>query len=258
MLRREWRQHVLVVTLLSVAVAAALFGAAAAHGVTPSHDGRFGLAGHRFEISGADPDQLDEFVADADDGSAGSRSSPLEGCEMPGTTERMEIGPRIRLEPQRCQACGSRRRYPVNADEVALTDGAAQLLGLSIGDTVELEGQQATVVGQVENPDDLDEELVLAAPSAEITPDAYVILIRADEDRVHNFRSDAAPSSWNIEQRGQSKKTLAAIGVLITSTVAMLLVTLVAAAAFVVIAQRRQRQLGLWRRPERPSTTSAS
>ena len=126
-----------------------------------------------------------------------------------------------------------------------MTDGAARLLGVSIGDTVELDGQQATVVGQVENPDDLDEEFVLAAPSAEITPDAYVILIRADEDRVHNFRSDAAPSSWNIEQRGQSEKTLAAIGVLIASTVAMLLVTLVAAAAFVVIAQRRQRQLGL-------------
>ena len=246
MLRREWRQHVLVVTLLSVAVAAALFGAAAAHGVAPSHDGRFGLASHRFEISGADPDQLDEFVADADAWFGGVDVIASRRLEMPGTTERLEIRTQ---DPAGTLSAGMLAvrdgRYPVSADEVALTDGAAQLLGVSIGDTVELDGQQATVVGHVENPDDLDEEFVLAAPSAEITPDAYVILIRADEDRVHNFRSDAAPSSWNIEQRGQSEKTLAAIGVLIASTVAMLLVALVAAAAFVVIAQRRQRQLGL-------------
>ena len=246
LLRREWRQHVLVVTLLSVAVAAALFGAAAAHGIAPSHDGRFGLAAHRFVISGDDPDQLDEFVADADAWFGGVDVIASRRLQTPGTTERLEIRSQ---DPAGSLSTGMLAvrdgRYPVNADEVAMTDGAAQLLGVSIGDTVALERQQATVVGQVENPDDLDEEFVLAAPSANITPDAYVILIRADEDRVHNFRSDAAVSSWSIEQRGHSEKDLAAIGVLITSTVAMLLVTLVAAAAFVVIAQRRQRQLGL-------------
>ena len=91
MLRREWRQHVLVVTLLSVAVAAALFGAAAAHGVAPSHDGRFGLASHRFEISGDDPDQLDEFVADADAWFGGVDVIASRRLQIPGTTERLEI-----------------------------------------------------------------------------------------------------------------------------------------------------------------------
>ena len=110
MLRREWRQHVLVVTLLSVAVAAALFGAAAAHGVAPSHDGRFGLASHRFEISGDDPDQLDEFVADADAWFGGV--DVIASRRLRDTRDNGTLGdpdPGSGWNPQRCHACGSRR-----------------------------------------------------------------------------------------------------------------------------------------------------
>ena len=113
------------------------------------------------------------------------------------------------------------------------------------GAEVELDGLRSSVVGIVENPEALDEEFALAAPSADETPHAATILLHATEERVESFRPTVAPTNWNIEGRGQSEKTLAAVGVMITATVAMLLVTLVAAAAFVVIAQRRQRQLGL-------------
>jgi putative ABC transport system permease protein len=246
LLRREWRQHVLVVALLTVAVAAALFGAATAYGVAPSHAGRFGLASHRLTVSVDNPEQLEQFVADADSWFGGVDVITSRRLSVPGTTERLEIRSQDPAGSLSAAMLALRDgRYPVNADEVALTDGASQLLGASIGDAIELDGRQATVVGLVENPDQLDDEFVLAAQSTEMTPDAAVVLIHADDDRVDDFRPDGAPQNWNIEARGQSEKTMAAIGVLIASTVAMLLVTLVAAAAFVVIAQRRQRQLGL-------------
>ena len=60
---------VLVVTLLTVAVAGALFGATAAYNVTPRstswRNGTFGRATHLFDISVDDREQLDGFVGEA-------------------------------------------------------------------------------------------------------------------------------------------------------------------------------------------------
>ena len=58
-------------------------------------------------------------------------------------------------------------RYPTAPEEVALTDGAASALSARIGDRVELAGVSRTVVGRVENPDDLDDEFALLAPGAD-------------------------------------------------------------------------------------------
>ena len=194
LLRREWRQHVLVVALLTVAVAAALFGAATAYGVAPSHDGRFGLASHRLNVSVDDPERLEQFVADADSWFGGVDVITSRRLSVPGTTERLEIRSQDPAGSLSAAMLALRDgRYPVNPDEVALTDGASQLFGASIGDAIELDGQQATVVGLVENPDQLDDEFVLASQSTEMTPDAAVVLIHADDDRVDHFRPDGAP-----------------------------------------------------------------
>ena len=246
LLRREWRQHLLVVSLLTVAVAGALFGATAAYNVASSHDGRFGLATHLYDISIDDRQQLDQFVADARSWFGDVDVITHRDVSVPGSTDVLEIRGQDPAGPFGAPMLAVHDgRYPMTPDEVALTDGAAALLDASVGDAVELDGLHASVVGIVENPDELDQEFALVAPSAAETPHAATILLHADDERVDTFRPEGAPASWSIEGRGQSEKTLAAVGVLITATVAMLLVTLVAAAAFVVIAQRRQRQLGL-------------
>jgi putative ABC transport system permease protein len=54
-----------------------------------------------------------------------------------------------------------------------------------------------------------------------------------------------SPGDQIVASREQTEKTTAAVAVLVTAALAMLLVGLVAAAGFVVLAQRRQRQLGL-------------
>ncbi len=51
LLRREWRQQLLVVALLTLAVAAAVGGSAAVHGTVPTVDGDLGSADRRIDLT---------------------------------------------------------------------------------------------------------------------------------------------------------------------------------------------------------------
>ena len=59
MFRREWRQQTLVLVLLTVSVAAAVFGASAAYNVAPSRDAEFGSAEQRIVLRVTDPKTLE-------------------------------------------------------------------------------------------------------------------------------------------------------------------------------------------------------
>ena len=60
---REWRQQLLILALLTVAVAATVFSVAAAYNLVPSADARFGTATHRLELERADRRRLPTQVA---------------------------------------------------------------------------------------------------------------------------------------------------------------------------------------------------
>ena len=62
--RREWRQQVLVLALLTVAVAAAIGFATAAYNLAPvTGNAEFGTANHSFVLEDPDPDSLQPVVA---------------------------------------------------------------------------------------------------------------------------------------------------------------------------------------------------
>ena len=52
-------------------------------------------------------------------------------------------------------------RYPAADGEVAVTEGIAETLDLTIGDTLSADRVERTVVGVVENPSDLDDDFAL-------------------------------------------------------------------------------------------------
>jgi putative ABC transport system permease protein len=60
--RREWRQQVLVLGLLTLAAAAALFYVSAAYNVTPSSGACYGTATQRLTLDGSDPRKLEPRV----------------------------------------------------------------------------------------------------------------------------------------------------------------------------------------------------
>src|SRR5688572_11982243 len=59
MVRREWRRQILVLALLTVAVAAAIGSITVAYNASPADNAEFGAASHLLRLDGADPRMLE-------------------------------------------------------------------------------------------------------------------------------------------------------------------------------------------------------
>ena len=154
-------------------------------------------------------------------GTAGSTSSRSRRLQIPGTTERLEIrtqDPAGSLSAAMLTVHD--RRYPVNVDEVAISDGPHGCSAFrSVAPSDSTASRRLSWAGWR-----IRTTSIGVRPRRSVRED-HARRLRDPDPRkrrpVHNFRSDAAASSWNIERRRQSEKALAAIGVLIASTVAM-------------------------------------
>ena len=242
--RREWRQQILVLGLLAVAVAtmtaATTFGS---NSSAVSLDGTFGTADHLMTYDGSDPEALVEEIAAAE-GSFGTieviahRSVPV-----PGSIETVDLraqAPRGAFgAPMLAVEEG---RYPTEDDEIAVTDEVATIFGNSVGDALAIDGRERIVVGLVENPGDLSDEFALVAPSHDDPPESVTILLVASPAEFASFiDAHGSPPMWDSRQ----DSTGVAAALVGLATVLLLFVSLVAAAGFAVIARRRQRQLGM-------------
>jgi putative ABC transport system permease protein len=249
MFRREWRQQLLVLTLLTVSVAAAVGSITIAYNAAPADDGEFGSANHVLTFDGSDPRKL-EAGLDAARKSFGTvefighRSVPI-----PGGVDTVDY----RAQDLEGAYSGdllalSRGSYPERAGEVAVTDGVAEALRLEIGSTLALDGRQRTVVGIVENPSKLSDEFALVSPTSSRSDHVDVLVDARSSSVVSFFRSLGEPPGAlvNSMEKGSDvsgpAETLAMFSV---ATVFILLASLVAAAGFAVVAQRRLRQLGM-------------
>jgi putative ABC transport system permease protein len=243
--RREWRQQLVVIGLLSVAVAAAISSVTVAYNSGPLDYAEFGSGNARFELDGADPRKLKASLAAAEErfGTTdviGHRSLPV-----PGSVDTMEVRAQDPAGPYAGLALreGS---YPERPNQVAVTDGVATLLRLEVGETLALDGRRRTVVGVVENPRQLSDEFALVTPSSAGAPDTVTVLVDTNDAAFRAFmdaqRDRSALVAAQLRGKYQPAPELAMFSV---ATVFLLLASLVAMAGFAVIAQRRLRQLGM-------------
>jgi putative ABC transport system permease protein len=243
--RREWRQQVLVLALITVAVAASVLGATAAYNATPSRVAEFGSANHRFENAVSRPEDVAPFVAEAQEWFGTVELIGHQSVPIPGTTTSVELrsierdgafsGPMVSVVEGRRPGAGS---------EVALTEGAAADLDTAVGAQVEIGRRSYEVVGIVENPADLDDEYALVLPGDD-SPESVTVLVEADREHADRFRPTVTPGQGFIESREATEQATAAVAVFVVAAVAMVLVCLVAGASFATVAHRRMRQLGL-------------
>ncbi|MET0740089.1 MAG: FtsX-like permease family protein [Candidatus Nanopelagicales bacterium] len=245
MFRREWRQQALVLTLLAAAVAASVGVASAAYSLSPvPNNAEFGAASHYIRLSNTDPDALASAVTAASERFDNSEVIYHRDVAIPGLFEPADYrsqDPSLALgQPRLALVDGA---YP-RRDEVAITDGLAEMLGVRIGDPLDLDGVERTVVGIVENPANLGDEFGLLAPAQSTNATKATILVDASEEQVNGFRPPAG-SDVGIGSRPPSEGATAALLSLVLSTVGLLLVALIAAASFAVIAQRRMRHLAM-------------
>src|SRR5215475_3703632 len=252
MFRREWRRQLLIVTLLAVAVGAAIGSITMVYNTAPPDNARHGAATYLLEFDGTNP-RVDTEIAGARKyfGTIeviGHRSVPV-----PGSVESLDYRAQDPNGPYASGLLAVRRgRYPKGLHEVAVTDGVAKLLRLHIGSTLALDGRRRTVVGIVENPRKLSDEFALVSPSSVARYDSVSVLVKASRASVLSYpprgqgdandRSRSAFMGAESQPNEQKAQTLAMFSV---ATVFLLLASLVAAAGFAVVAQRRLRQLGM-------------
>jgi putative ABC transport system permease protein len=245
LLRREWRQQILVLALLALTVAAATFGVAAAYNVASPPGPQFGSANHLLQFSGADQKTMTADIAAARKAFGSIEVIGRQFVPVPGSTQTVEYralsphgpysGPMLVLV---------HGHYPSGAGQAAVTSGLAQTLQVHIGSVLSLPGHHQRVTGIVENPSDLKDQFALVPPSAAGPVQGVTVLLDASPAAFSAFK-DTFHGRLVWQARDASTQAAVAAGALGAVTVLMVLVSLVAAAAFAVIAARRQRQLGM-------------
>jgi putative ABC transport system permease protein len=244
--RREWRQQVLVLLLLIVAVAAATFSGAAVFNFTGGPEGEFGSAEHRLEFKNSDPAATATDLAAAEEHFGTIDVIASQFVHVPGSVENVELRAQ---NPQGAYSAPMlslwEGRYPNAANEVAVTDSVAETFELGIGDSLSLEGRSWNVVGLVENPNNLDDDFALVSKTNAERSHEVTILVGGSVDRLEDFRDRMTIEGNVLRESRDNNKAEAAALTFSLATVGMLLVALIAAAGFVVMAQRRMRQLGM-------------
>jgi putative ABC transport system permease protein len=246
MFRREWRQQLLVVTLLTVAVAAAVGSITVAYNASPADNAEFGSANRILTLDGTEPHDL---AAALDAARKEFGTIDVVGhrrVAVPGSVDPVDFRAQDPHGPYGSGLLSLRHgAYPTGPGQVAVTDGVAELLGLDIGSTLALDGQRRTVVGIVENPRKLSDEFALLAPSAMRTPLYVDVLVNGGDGSFESMMLPEDNHSLRGYTRPSRNQQTATLGMFSVATVFLVLASLVAAAAFAVVAQRRLRQLGM-------------
>ena len=245
LLRREWRQQILVLALMALAVAAATFSVAAAYNVASLPGPQFGSANHLLQFAGSGPKALKADIAAAKKAFGTIQVIGRRFVPIPGSAQTIEYRAENPHGPYSSPALAlTQGHYPAGAGQVAVTSGIAQTLQLHIGSSLSLDGRHRVMAGIVENPTDLNDQFALVTPSSAGRPQTVTVLLDASPARFGAFRASfPGPLVW--QARGPSTQGAVASVALALITVLLLLVSLVAAAGFAVIAARRQRQLGM-------------
>jgi putative ABC transport system permease protein len=244
LLRREWRQQILVLALLVLTVGAASFGVAAAYNLAPLPSPQLGSADYLLQFAGPG-NAMTADIAAARKAFGTIEVIGHQFVPIPGSAQSVEFralspggpysGPMLALV---------QGHYPSGAGQAAVTSGLAQALQVHIGSVLSLPGHHQRVTGIVEDPSDLNDQFALVPPSAAGPAQGITVMLDASPAAFSAFR-DTFHGQLVWQARGAGTQAAVAAGALGAVTVLMVLVSLVAAAAFTVIAARRQRQLGM-------------
>lgn len=241
MFRREWRQQLLVLALVIVAVGALLLAAAVAtNNPTPANVG-FGTAKDVMTFEGPVP-HLASKVAALEHRFGRVQVIENQSLTIPGSTETYQL----RAESSHGAFSGPllslvSGRYPTSSGEVAVTKGVATGLGLRIGSTWIEGGISRRVVGIVEDPLDTLDQFALVVPGQVRSPSDVELLFSAPGVDA----SKIGPNVQNISQVQSHNLINPETIIAMVAVLGMVLIALVSVGGFTVLAQRRLRSLGL-------------
>lgn len=252
MTQREWRQQVLVTSLIASALTLVTLSALTINNISRA-DPDYGSANRLVKVAtNGQPLDAATVAALLSAGPAGLSSWRLPvvflgQASSEGLIEFSDLGLSSPLGATNLRLITG--RMPTEPGEIALTPRLRRTLSSKVGSEVTLTGEgegPLTVVGIVEDPNDLSRRLAVVAPGQVRKPSFVIGALRIDDTQLASLKTkfgDRLLRSAPIEPGGSRVASYFAIALL--AGVAMLEVGLLCSAGFAVLARRRLRQFGM-------------
>jgi putative ABC transport system permease protein len=241
MFRREWRQQLLILALISLAVAATTVGVGVSTNTPLSSYVGFGTAQDLATFSGASASTT-ATIAKWHQRYGAVEVIDNQTVTVPGTIETFD------LRSQNPEGAFGRPllalvsgHYPTAANQVAVTSGVAADFNLKVGANWQVGGTLRHVVGVVENPQNLLDDFALVQPGQVTSPSQVTALFDAPGVAAGKLGRNVITPSSIAQSNIMNPQTIS----IVLATMAMLLIALVAVAGFTVLAQRRLRSIGM-------------
>ena len=244
LLRREWRQQLLILALITVAVGATVVAATVATNTPAPIAGVLGTAQDAASLSGT-PATVSAQIKNLENRWGRVDVIENESVQIPGTLNTFELraqdprgpygGPLLSL------VSGA---YPTTASQIAVTSGVASSFNLRIGSSWTVNGVTRKVTGIVQNPESLLDEFALVIPGQVTNPDSVTVLFDAPGMSATSLSTSTmnvttAQTVANTNEVNPETISIAA------AVLGMLLIALVGIGGFTVLAQRRLRAIGM-------------
>ena len=245
LLRREWRQQLLILALITVAVGATVVASTVATDTPAPIAGVLGTAQDAASISGtsatinAGITKLKSLYDKVD-------VIENESVPVPGTLNTFDLraqdphgpfgGPLLSLVSG---------RYPATANEIAVTSGVATDFRLSIGSSWTVAGQTWKVTGIAANPQSLMDEFALVIPGQVSRPDRVTVLFDAPGQTAGTLQAKTGLNVTTAQTVTNNNEINPETISIAAAVLGMLLIALVGIGGFAVLAQRRLRAIGM-------------
>lgn len=244
LLRREWRQQLLILALITVAVGATVVAATVATNTPAPVAGVLGTAQDAASLSGS-PAAVNAQIKNLENRWGRVDVIENESVQVPGTLNTFELraqdprgpygGPLLSLVSG---------QYPATASQIAVTSGVAADFHLTAGSDWTVAGKTWKVTGIVQNPQSLLDEFALVIPGQVTNPDNVTVLFDAPGASASSLSTTTmnvttAQTVANTNEINPQTISIAA------AVLGMLLIALVGVGGFTVLAQRRLRAIGM-------------
>jgi putative ABC transport system permease protein len=239
--RREWRQQLLVLALIVVAVAGTIVGSAVAINTPPPKNAGFGTAQDAVSFNGYDAHTA-SVIASLQQRFGRVELIENETQSVPGSINTYQLraqdphgpfsGPMLSLVSG---------QLPSAANQVAVTRGVASDFHLSVGSMWQVGGAERQVTGIVRNPQSLLDEFALLAPGQVTDPTGVRVLFDAPGVSRSSIGHGVQTPASVAKSNPLNPETIS----LAAMVLGMMLIALVSIGGFTVLAQRRLRSIGM-------------
>ena len=244
LLRSEWRQQLLILALITVAVGATVVASTVATNTPAPVAGSLGTAQDAASLSGS-PASISAQVASLRQRWGRVDVIENQSAQVPGTLSTFDLraqdphgpfgGPLLSLVSG---------QYPTTASQIAVTSGVASDFNLRVGGSWAVDGVTRKVTGIVQNPQSLLDEFALVIPGQVTNPDDVTVLfnapgVSATSLSTNNMNVTTEQTVANTNEVNPETISVAA------AVLGMLLIALVGIGGFTVLAQRRLRAIGM-------------